>query len=92
MLCPDDHNSLRLLRTFYSQGLVDNKTFLVWVVQTMVSCNLAQAGFVARLADEYLSGVLLSRALAKPFVDACLAKLLEVSPDKTKLVGNCLIR
>lgn len=71
-------HSLQLLRTFYAQGLVDNKTFLIWLVQTMANCNLAQAGFVARLADEYLDGMLTSRPLAKPFVDACLAKLVEV--------------
>lgn len=30
------------------------------------------------LSEEYLDGMLTSRPLAKPFVDACLAKLLEV--------------
>jgi len=45
----------------------------------MVNCNLAQASFVARLADEYLDGMLGSRALTKHFVDACLAKLVEAS-------------
>lgn len=44
----------------------------------MANCNLAQAAFVARLADEYLDGMLSSRALTKPFVDACLNKLYEV--------------
>ena len=41
--------------------------------------NLAQAGFVVRLADEYLSDVAESRALSRHFVDACLNKLHEVS-------------
>jgi mediator of RNA polymerase II transcription subunit 12 len=44
----------------------------------MGSCNLAQAGFVTRLADEYLDGMIGSRALTRPFVDACLAKISEV--------------
>ncbi|KAH9924878.1 uncharacterized protein B0H18DRAFT_1119667 [Fomitopsis serialis] len=44
---------LELLRTFYAEGLVDNRTFLTWLVQQMGTCNLAQLGFVARLADEY---------------------------------------
>ena len=44
----------------------------------MSTCNLAQAGFVARLADEYLEGILTSRALTHPFVEACLVKLMEV--------------
>jgi mediator of RNA polymerase II transcription subunit 12 len=44
----------------------------------MANCNLAQAAFVARLADEYLDGMLGSRALTKPFADACLGKLVEV--------------
>ncbi|KAH7888428.1 hypothetical protein F5I97DRAFT_1803562 [Phlebopus sp. FC_14] len=69
---------LQLLRPFYTDGLVDSCTFFVWLVQQMSTCNLAQAGFVAHLADEYLDGMLVSRALTKPFVDACLAKLTEI--------------
>ena len=72
------HYSLRLLRPFYAEGLVDNRTFLSWLVQQMSTCNLAQAGFVARLADEYLDGMLVSRALTHPFIEACLAKFAEV--------------
>lgn len=70
--------SLHLLRHFYAEGLVDKRTFLVWLVQQMSTCNLAQAGFVVRLADEYLSDVAESRALSRYFVDACLNKLHEV--------------
>lgn len=44
----------------------------------MSTCNLAQAGFLAHLADEYLDDMLTTRALTKPFVDACLAKMTEV--------------
>ncbi|KAI6129405.1 hypothetical protein EDD16DRAFT_1690096 [Pisolithus croceorrhizus] len=62
---------------FYAEGLVDRRTFLTWLVQQMSACNLAQAGFVAHLADQYLDDMLSSRALAKPFVDACVAKLTE---------------
>lgn len=70
--------SLELLRPFYSEGLVDSRTFLVWLVQQMGLSNLAQVGFVVRLADEYLDGIMKSRALARPFIDACLCKLSEV--------------
>ncbi len=70
--------SLDLLRSFYSEGLVDNRTFLSWLVLQMCTCNLAQASFVARLADEYLDGILACRALSRPFVDACLSKISEV--------------
>lgn len=45
----------------------------------MSVCNLAQAGFLSRLADEYLNPIMTSRALARPFVDACLNKLAEVN-------------
>ncbi|KAH0832416.1 hypothetical protein J3R83DRAFT_13456 [Lanmaoa asiatica] len=69
---------LRLLRPFYADGLVDGRTFLLWLVQQMVTRNLAQAGFVAHLADKYLDGMLASRALTKPFADACIAKLSEI--------------
>jgi mediator of RNA polymerase II transcription subunit 12 len=57
---------------------VDNRTFLVWLVQQMGTCNLAQAAFVARIAYEYLDGMLTSRALVRPFAEACLMKLSEV--------------
>jgi len=44
----------------------------------MVICILAQAGFMARLADEYLDGVLEKRPLAERLLDACITKLNEV--------------
>ncbi|KAG2121417.1 hypothetical protein BD769DRAFT_1629455 [Suillus cothurnatus] len=69
---------LKLLRPFYDEGLVDHRTFLTWIVLQMAACNLAQAGFVAHLADEYLDGVLEKRPLAKPLLDACIAKLNEI--------------
>ncbi|KAF9484513.1 hypothetical protein BDN70DRAFT_872547 [Pholiota conissans] len=69
---------LKLLRTFYAEDLVDHKTFLMWLIQQMTTCNLAQAGFLTRLADEYMSDILLTRALARPLAEACLAKLSEI--------------
>lgn len=47
----------------------------------MVTCNLAQAGFLARLAEEYLDDIMTSRALGRPLVEGCLAKLLEASNE-----------
>jgi mediator of RNA polymerase II transcription subunit 12 len=67
-----------MLRSFYSEGLVDNRTFLSWLVLQMCTCNLAQTSFVARLVDEYLDGILACRALSRLFVDACLSKISEV--------------
>ncbi|KAG6920074.1 hypothetical protein DXG01_010142 [Tephrocybe rancida] len=69
---------LKLLRTFYAEGLVDSRTYLIWLVQQMTTCNLAQTGFITRLADEYLDGILGSRPLSRPFLHACLAKLSEI--------------
>ncbi|KAF4567767.1 RNA polymerase II mediator complex subunit [Pleurotus pulmonarius] len=69
---------LQLLRRFYSEGLVDHPTFLTWLVQQMATCNLAQAGFVSKLADEYLEGMICSRALTHHFADACLSRLSEI--------------
>ncbi|KAJ6602183.1 hypothetical protein B0H10DRAFT_2167359 [Mycena sp. CBHHK59/15] len=81
---------LELLRPFYSEGLVDSRTFLVWLVQQMGSSNLAQVGFVVRLADGYLDGIMGNRALARPFIDACLCKLSEIRTSATQefLVGT----
>jgi len=79
MNSPTHKFSLKLLRTFYAEGLVDHRTFLVWIVQQMGSCNLAQAGFLTRLTEEYLDDILDSRALARPLVEACLSKMSEAS-------------
>ncbi|KAJ7782856.1 hypothetical protein B0H16DRAFT_1494639 [Mycena metata] len=82
--------SLELLRPCYSEGLVDTRTFLVWLVQQIGLSNLAQVGFMVRLADEYLDGIIKNRALARPFIDACLCKLSEIrsSPSQEFLVGT----
>ncbi|KAI5116750.1 hypothetical protein M0805_001608 [Coniferiporia weirii] len=76
--------TLDLLRLFYSELMVDHTTFLSWLVQILGGCNLAQAGFVARLAEDYLSGMSSCRALVKPFIDACLGKLQEISSSSSK--------
>lgn len=73
------HHSVNLLRNFYDDGLVDHRSVLGWLAQQLGACNLAQAGFLARLADEYLEDITSCRALAHPFVEACLNKLAEVA-------------
>ncbi|KAK0226153.1 hypothetical protein IW262DRAFT_1457387 [Armillaria fumosa] len=86
---------LKLLRAFYKEGLVDRRTFLVWVVHQMGICNLAQAGFIARIADEYLEGMMSSRPLARPFVEACVSKLSEIGTSASRefLVDTeCLLK
>ncbi|KAJ4468328.1 hypothetical protein J3R30DRAFT_3305964 [Lentinula aciculospora] len=75
---------LELLRLFYSEGLVDKRTFFSWLVNQMWSCNLAQAGFVSRLADEYFEGMIECRPLARPFVEASLCKLSEINTSTAK--------
>ena len=78
--------SLNLLRAFYDEGLVDNRTFLVWLVQQLATCNLAQLGFIARLVNEYLDGMLVTRSITRPFVDVCLGKVSEVSYHNRSVV------
>jgi mediator of RNA polymerase II transcription subunit 12 len=73
-----NRRSLQLLRTFYAEDLVDHRTFLTWLVQQMLTCHLAQACFLIRLAEEYLDDILTTRALSRLLVEACLTKLLEV--------------
>lgn len=58
--------------------MVDHATFLSWLVQTLVTCNLAQAGFAARLLDDFHSDLYSCRALSKQLLGACLTKLQEV--------------
>ncbi|KAF8590944.1 hypothetical protein K439DRAFT_1120420 [Ramaria rubella] len=69
---------LDLLREFYAESLVDHGTFLSWLAQQLGISNLAQANFVARIADEYLEGMLPYRALQRPMIDGCLAKYSEI--------------
>lgn len=64
--------------------MVDHTTFLSWLVQIMSNCNLAQAGFITRLADDYLSDMGSCRALVKPFIDSCLVKLQDVRAVMTR--------
>lgn len=63
---------------FYNEFMVDHAVMFSWIVAFMNNCNLAQAGFIARLADEYLLGMVTCRALLQPFTVACLTKLQEV--------------
>ncbi|KAL1745362.1 hypothetical protein HDZ31DRAFT_36596 [Schizophyllum fasciatum] len=81
---------LQLLRTFYVEGLVDHRTFLAWIIEQLGTCNLAQAGFVVRLASEYLDDMLHCRAFSQPLADACLMKLAEMSAAVAyeRLVGT----
>jgi mediator of RNA polymerase II transcription subunit 12, fungi type len=72
--------SLDLLREFYAECLVDHGTFLSWLAQQLTTSNLAQANFVARIADEYLEGMLPYRGLQRAMIDGCLAKHIEVRP------------
>jgi hypothetical protein len=81
--------SLQLVRAFFEEGLLDQRTFLVWVTQQMESSNLAQASFVLRLADEYSSELFTSRAFARPVADALLSKYTEV--HALSLSGRYLI-
>lgn len=71
--------TLLLLRSFYAEDMVDHRTLLVWLIHQMNTCNLAQAGFVARIADEYLQDMLASLPLARHFVDACVTRLAEAT-------------
>ena len=80
---------MNLLRSFYDEGLVDNRTILLWITQQLSTCNLAQAAFVARLSDEYIDGILSIRALARPFVEACLLKLDEVTQLDVEYCAVC---
>lgn len=75
---------LSLLKSFYTEGMVDHRTFLSWLVSIMASCNLAQAAIVARMAEEYLDDMTASRPLAHHFVDACLSRLAEIAASPSK--------
>ena len=59
--------------------MVDHSVLFSWIISFMNNCNLAQAGFITRLADEYILGMVSCRALTQPFIVACLSKLQEVS-------------
>ncbi|KAK7692890.1 hypothetical protein QCA50_004525 [Cerrena zonata] len=81
--------SLQLLRNFYAEGLVDNRTFLAWLIHQLYISNLAQLGFIARLVDEFMEGIVSTRALTRPTVEACLNRLSEIkaTPAQDHLVN-----
>ena len=58
--------------------MIEHTLFLTWISQTLSNCNLAQAGFVVRLLEDYLHGMESCRALLRPAINACLGKLQEV--------------
>lgn len=72
-------HSLVLLREFFAESLVDHATFLTWLASLAGTANLAQAGLVSLVADEYLEGLVEHRGFLRPFLEGCLGKLGEVS-------------
>ena len=58
--------------------MVDRATFLSWLSQQMGSLNMAQAAFIARLAEQYLDGLCAQRGLMRVFLEGTLLKLSEV--------------
>ncbi|KAJ7251846.1 hypothetical protein B0H12DRAFT_1202710 [Mycena haematopus] len=71
---------LELLRPFFSEGLVDSRTFLVWL----------PSWFFGAARGRNLDGIMKSRPLARPFIDASLSKLSEIRLGATQefLVGT----
>jgi mediator of RNA polymerase II transcription subunit 12, fungi type len=59
--------------------MVDHATFLLWLAQQVPAVNLAQLGFVAKIAEEYLEGLLQHRGFLRPFIEGCTVKITEVS-------------
>ncbi|KAG8934799.1 RNA polymerase II mediator complex subunit [Tulasnella sp. 418] len=70
--------TLALIREFYAEGLIDHSLFLFWLSQQVGQSNIAQLGFVTKLADEYLEGILQHRGFLRPFILGCVEKLMEV--------------
>lgn len=63
---------------------MDHCTFLSCLAQQMVVSNLAQAGFVACLLEDYFEGLLSHRVFARPFLEGCLGKLAEIEGSPVK--------
>lgn len=72
-------NRLDLLREFVSEGLVDQPTFMSWLASVLQASNVAQLDFVIRISEEHFESLLENRAFLAPFVEACLARITEVS-------------
>ncbi|KAH9166651.1 hypothetical protein EDB89DRAFT_2128588 [Lactarius sanguifluus] len=79
------------IKSMFRSVLADSEARSRWTSKFTYSLDLlrsfyseAQAGFVARLADEYLDGILACRALSRPFVDACLSKISEIRSSSAR--------
>ncbi|TFL04760.1 hypothetical protein BDV98DRAFT_330597 [Pterulicium gracile] len=70
--------TLQLLGPFYAEGLLDRRTFLSWIIQNFVTCNIPQACFMALLIEDYFEHLCYCRAFASPLVRSSLNKLDEI--------------
>ena len=80
--------SLALLREMFAESLVDRGTALLWISQQVGASSIPQLGFVVKLAEEYLEGLLEHRAFLRPFVTGLTDKLLEVRPRLLVVCSN----
>ena len=72
-------DSIHLLRAFYADFMIDHTLLLTWIPQTLNSSNLAQAGFLIRLLEDYYPEMGSCRALLRLAINACLGKMQEVN-------------
>ena len=81
-----------MLREMFAESLVDRGTVLLWVAQQVGTSTIPQLGFVVKLAEEYLEGLLEHRGFLRPFITGITDKLLEVRfPLRSALVTETFL-
>lgn len=62
--------------------MIDHATWLLFIANQISSSNIPQLGFMARVAEEYLDGLLQHRGFLRPLISGLVEKLVEVSDNE----------
>ncbi|KIM29831.1 hypothetical protein M408DRAFT_22702 [Serendipita vermifera MAFF 305830] len=86
--------SLELLRRLFDADLIDQPSFLAWVVTSMGHTEAMgphQFIFLIRMVDEYFDSVASNRAFATPIIEACLSRFAEIDVSPVKQYATCIL-
>ncbi|ORX33960.1 hypothetical protein BD324DRAFT_186207 [Kockovaella imperatae] len=77
--------SLALLRQLFNRHLISARVLGAWLVDMLASSNLAQLGFVARLAADHITALARHVHIARPCLRAACDRIVEIREAKMPL-------
>ncbi|KAI5475649.1 Mediator complex, subunit Med12 [Pseudohyphozyma bogoriensis] len=75
--------TLRLLEALYEESLIEQESFLRFIVLQVEASNIGQLPFALFLAEEYLGEFLLSEPLSARLANACFTRLKDMLSEPT---------